>query len=132
MCEKLRQAQELLRHQIPDGDPAAVFDRALTVLLQELAKKKFAATSRPRPGPGSASDSRHVPAAVKREVWERDAGSCAFVGRGGRRCGERGFLEFHHVSPYGDGGEATARNIELRCRAHNRYEAELYYGPRGP
>lgn len=33
---KLRRAQDLLRHAIPDGDPAAVFDRALTVLLEQL------------------------------------------------------------------------------------------------
>jgi hypothetical protein len=30
------------------------------------------------------------------------------------------------------GGEATFENIELRCRAHNAYEAELYYGPSRP
>jgi hypothetical protein len=28
-CEKLRLAQDLLRHVVPDGDPAAIFDRAL-------------------------------------------------------------------------------------------------------
>ena len=27
------------------------------------------------------------------------------------------------------GGEATIGNIELRCRAHNNYEAALFYGP---
>jgi hypothetical protein len=27
------------------------------------------------------------------------------------------------------GGIASADNIELRCRAHNEYEAELYFGP---
>jgi hypothetical protein len=40
---KLRRAQDLLRHAIPDGDPAAVFDRALTVLLQQLERTKCAA-----------------------------------------------------------------------------------------
>jgi hypothetical protein len=42
---------------------------------------------------------------------------------------ERGFLEFHHVAPYALGGEATAANIQLRCRSHNAYEARLYFGP---
>ncbi len=49
--EKLRLAQALLRHQIPDGDPAKIFDRALTALLQDLAKRKLAArttATRPR------------------------------------------------------------------------------------
>jgi hypothetical protein len=43
-------------------------------------------------------------------------------------CSETGFLEFHHVVPYAKGGEATPSNIELRCRAHNAYEAEQQFG----
>ena len=34
-----------MRHVIPDGDPAKIFDRALMVLLADLERKKFAATS---------------------------------------------------------------------------------------
>jgi hypothetical protein len=45
-----------------------------------------------------------------------------------RRCNERAFVEFHHVDPHGVGGEATAQNIRLRCRAHNAFESELFYG----
>ena len=41
--DKLRQAQDLLRHQIPNGDPAVIFDRALGVLLEQLEKTKLAA-----------------------------------------------------------------------------------------
>lgn len=46
---KLRQAQDLLRHSVPDGDAAAVFDLALTALLEQLARTKFAAVKGPRP-----------------------------------------------------------------------------------
>ena len=60
-----------------------------------------------------------------------------FIGLAGR-CTERHFIEFHHVSPYAVGGEPTAHNIELRCGAHNVYDAETYFrrpvaapGPRG-
>jgi hypothetical protein len=141
--EKLRRAQDLLRHAIPSGDEAAVLGRALAALLAELARKKHAAAERPRPitaaadaaaarapaaratGPGS----RHVPAAVKRAVWRRDAGRCAFAGTGGRRCPERAFLEFHHVRPYAAGGAAAVDNLELRCRRHNGYEARAYFAP---
>jgi hypothetical protein len=59
-------------------------------------------------------------------VWARDEGRCAFVGTNGR-CQERGFLEFHHVEPFATGGETTAGNLQLRCRAHNGYEATLYF-----
>lgn len=126
--EKLRLAQDLLRHQIPDGDPAQIFDRALTALLQDLARKKLAATDHPRESRGTTRGSRHIPAGVKRTVWLRDGGRCAFVGHTGRRCTERGFLEFHHVTPHSAGGQPTADNIQLRCRAHNGYEAELDFG----
>jgi hypothetical protein len=130
--EKLRLAQALLRHQIPDGELGMIVDRALTALLADLAKNKFAATARPRGSHGPAPGSRHIPAEVKRAVWLRDGGRCAFVGAKGRRCAEQGFLEFHHVVPYAAGGEPTADNLQLRCRAHNGYEAELYFGRRTP
>ena len=41
---------------------------------------------------------------------------------------ETAFLEFHHLEPYAVGGESTVENIQLRCRAHNRYEAQLFFG----
>ena len=125
--EKLRRAQDLLRHTIPNGDPAAIFDRALTLLVAELEKTKLAAATRPRVPRPSASGSRHVPAAIKRVVWKRDGGQCAFVGGAGR-CTERGFLEYHHVVPYADGGATTTDNLQLRCRAHNAYEAAQHFG----
>jgi len=73
-----------------------------------------------------------VPQEVKRAVWQRDAGQCAFVAPTGRRCTERTFLEYHHVQPYARQGPATVGNISLRCRRHNQYEAELIFGPYGP
>jgi hypothetical protein len=75
----------------------------------------------------AAGSSRHIPASVKRAVWRRDDGRCAYTGRGGR-CTERSFLEYHHLQPYAAGGAATAANTELRCRAHNAYEASLFFG----
>jgi hypothetical protein len=131
--EKLRIARDLLRHAVPSGDPGEIFDRALTALIDELAKKKLAVVKKPaRRGRATAAGSRHIPAKVKRAVWKRDQGRCAFVTGSGRRCQERGRLEFHHVHPYAAGGEATVANIQLRCRAHNAYEAVLFYGPNVP
>ena len=127
VLEKLRLAKDMLRHAIPTGDDAAILDRALTALLAELARRKFAATDAPRPSSGGAPGSRHVPAEVKRAVWLRDLGRCAFVGEPGRRCNGRAFLEFHHVKPYAVGGEASVENVQLRCRRHNDYEARVYF-----
>jgi hypothetical protein len=207
---KLRRAQDLLRHQVPDGDLSVVFDRALTLLVTELERKKCAIVNRPRdrgkaaapsktektakasavvrpcgsssnadvaggqvesatggrpagehksancshadkpngsattrrnkPLPdnrtdakpaahagGSSRRSRHIPAKVKRDVWERDRGRCAFVGPEGP-CEQTGRLEYHHVVPFAVGGEATADSIQLRCRSHNQHEAAQYFG----
>ena len=125
--DKLRRAQDLLRHAIPNGDPALVFDRALTVLVKHLESTKLAATTRPRKGRSEVTASRHISAAVRREVWSRDEGRCAFVGSEGR-CAEKGFLEFHHVVPFAAQGPAVVGNIELRCRSHNAFEARLLFG----
>jgi 5-methylcytosine-specific restriction endonuclease McrA len=72
--------------------------------------------------------SRHVPAATQRVVWQRDGGRCAFTGPQGR-CPSTTFLEYHHVVPFAAGGETSAKNLELRCRKHNQYEAEKFFGP---
>ena len=123
-----RRVQALLRREIPDGDPGAIFDRALKLLEAQIEKTKLGAVVRPRrqggirPGTDkkeackSALSSRHIPAEVKRAVSQRDGDQCAFVSGGGRRCTERTFLEFHHVQPYAHGGAATEANISLRCR----------------
>jgi hypothetical protein len=125
--DKLRLAQDMLRHAIPSGDEASLLDRAFTSLLVDLARTKFAAVENPQPPRGTAPGSRHIPAEVKRAVWVRDLGRCAFVGTDGRRCNERAFVEFHHVKPWSAGGEATVYNIQLRCRRHNGYEARVFF-----
>ena len=128
--EKLRLAKDMLSHAIPSGDDAAVLDRALTALLVDLAKKKFADTRKPRRSRAKDPRARDASAAVKRAVWVRDLGRCKFVGPSGHRCNERRFVEFHHVDPYALGGEATVEKIELRCRRHNDYEGRRYFGKR--
>ena len=125
--QKLERLHALLRHQIPGGDPAVIIDRSLTLLLAETERTKFAATKRKETSRSvvpTGRRSRRIPSAVRRAVWSRDQGRCAFEGLAGR-CRENAFLEFHHVIPFATGGASTLENLELRCRAHNRYEAEL-------
>ncbi len=128
--DKLREAQALLRHQIPDGELAEIFDRALTLLIEEVKRKKFAQTSRPakRKQPSGDGQSRHIPAEIRRAVYARDGGSCAFVGRNGRRCGVRDRLEFHHLDPWTRSASHSVKGIELRCQQHNFCEAERDFG----
>ena len=102
-----------------------------TVTKQHLEQTKLAQVSRPQRPRGTMSRSRRILSAVRRAFWMRDNGQCAFIGRRGR-CTERGFLEFHHVVPFADGGAAVAENIELRYRAHNQYESERWFGTQDP
>ncbi len=111
-----------------EGDPAQIMERALRLLVEDLRRKKYAATRRPRASHDTTPGGRAVAAKVRRVVGSRDDGRCTFGGKDGRRCNERGFIEFHHDEPYGIGGESTVGNIKLLCRAHNAYESERFYG----
>ena len=129
MHDKLRHAQALLSHRVPAGDVAAVLELVLDTAIEQLEKRKFAATSRPRDGQKlSTANGRHVPALVRRAVWQRDGGQCTFVSEAGQRCPARTLLEFDHVRELARGGSATISGMRLRCRAYNQYGAERTFG----
>src|SRR5207244_4616832 len=46
--DKLRRVQALLRREIPDGDPGAIFDRAIALLLERVEREKLGAATKPR------------------------------------------------------------------------------------
>ncbi len=77
---------------------------------------------------GTSSRTRHIPAAIKRAVHERDGGRCSFVDEQGRRCTARDGLEYHHRHPFGHGGRHSVEGVSLLCQAHNLYLAEVDYG----
>lgn len=130
----LRRAQELLSHSVPSGDVAQVLERALRGLVEGLERQnarnrdaRSEAGMPPRkhhPHKGS----RHIPASIRRAVWDRDDGQCTFVGAQGRLCRARRFLELDHAEPVAQGGATSVENLRLRCRAHNQYEADRVFG----
>src|SRR5882762_8277239 len=64
--DKLRQAQDLLRHRVPDGDMAAVLERALDLLMEDVKKERFAVGRKVRQAPKEeVGSSRHIPDAIK-------------------------------------------------------------------
>jgi 5-methylcytosine-specific restriction endonuclease McrA len=125
----LRDVQDLLGHDVPPGDLEEVLNFSLRAAKQKLERRKFGATERPRAGHRrSNSDGRHIPAEMRRAVWQRDGGQCTFTSDRGRRCEERRGLHFDHVEPYARGGEASIGGIRLLCRAHNQHQAERTFG----
>jgi 5-methylcytosine-specific restriction endonuclease McrA len=129
--EKLERLRDLMRSSVPDGDLAKIIEAAVTEKLERLEAKRYAKTKAPRKSlreTKTAPSSRQVPAAVRRAVYARDKGQCTFVDALGRRCRARERLEFHHQRPFGRGGDHSAENVRLACRAHNRHWAEHDYG----
>jgi 5-methylcytosine-specific restriction endonuclease McrA len=131
----LEQLKNLLRHQVPDGDLATIVERAVDLLVDKTLKQRFAKVRTARKlGSNKLGvrrrklKSRYIPRAVLREVHERDREQCTFVSSDGKRCRERGFLQLHHSHPYAKGGQATADNLRLVCRAHNLLFADRDYG----
>ena len=129
--EKLERLRALMRSQVPDGDLGAIIEAAVTEKLERLEARRFAATTRPRKDLSTTDTSpfsRRIPAAVRRAVHERDGGRCRYVDASGRRCSERHRLEYHHLHPFGLGGDHRPENIRLMCAQHNAYLAEHDYG----
>ena len=153
-CELLERARARASHRLPAGDIAGVIKLGLKAFIRETEKQRFAVGRKPRrrlearvdlaakvdqtmteshpPGGrsegGNAKRTRHVPAAVAREVYARDRGQCSFVSVAGRRCGCRAFLELDHVMPWAAGGASTVANLRPRCRAHNQEHARRCFG----
>jgi hypothetical protein len=128
---KLQRLRALMRSSVPDGDLAAIIEEAVTEKLERLEAKRYGKTKAPRKSleeTEMSSNSRYIPAAVKRAVCARDGDQCAYIDPSGRRCTETEGLEFHHRHPHGRGGNRRPENLELRCRAHNIYQAERDYG----
>ena len=137
--ELVEQARALSSHTLPRGDLAELHRRAMQMLVDKLLRRKAAvsraelpqtrgadAPARSAPLP-SAESRRHLPASLRRFIWERDAGRCTFTDDRGVRCPATTAIEFHHEQPYARGGPHTAENVALSCRLcrvrHKRHYA---------
>jgi hypothetical protein len=134
--DQLLQAKELLRHQVPDGDLAAIMGQAIALLIEQTKKRRFGQTRKARTPRkkdredqlNQKPDSRHIPHEVRRQVLERDGMRCTFVSDSGHQCEATGMLEFHQEDPFARGGPPTFDTIRRRCRAHNALMAERDFG----
>jgi hypothetical protein len=141
--DKLEAARDALSHSHPGADVEAILEAGLDLVIERAAARK-GLVKRPRaqgtaPTPsllsaeaaeGEVPRTRHVPAAVKREVWIRDEGRCQFRLENGEVCGSTHRLQFDHIRPVALGGESTAANLRLACAAHNLLAARRVFGDR--
>ena len=137
LVEKFERAKALLSGRGADGSFADVLEVLVTEFLARrdpVARPERRAERKGPPSPDSRrrelkqGRSRHVPAAVRDEVYARDGGSCAYVGNDGSRCESRRGLEIDHVQPFAAGGSCETNNLRLLCAAHNLRAAEQTLG----
>jgi hypothetical protein len=129
--DKLERLRALMRHAVPDGNLALLIDAAVSEKLEKLEARRFGRRTGPHAeaeSRGTPPRSRHVPAAVKRAVFERDGGRCRYTDENGKRCSAREGLEIHHRHPFSHGGGHSAGDLGLLCRSHNQRLAEHDFG----
>ena len=124
---ELEQARAVLSHKFPGSEFEQVVREGFRLVLEEQRKRK-GMTERPRSPSRESANDRYVPAAVKRTVWERDHGQCAWPMGHGKICGSTQQLEFDHAVEVALGGRPAADNIQLLCKAHNLMKAERNLG----
>ncbi|HEU4366151.1 MAG TPA: HNH endonuclease signature motif containing protein, partial [Candidatus Krumholzibacteria bacterium] len=137
LMAKYEQVKALLSHSHPD----ATFVEVLEVLLGEYLERhspearqrrrevrrvaaqpsakaggKFSTVGAGGNGTRDPRATRHVPAAVRDEVFVRDEAQCTYVAPGGTRCESRHALEIDHIRPFAAGGTHDPSNLRLlRC-----------------
>jgi hypothetical protein len=129
----MERAAALLSNRGEDNGIEQIQLRALRLLVERLEKRRFGAPEASskqvkRDAKPAARPSRHIPARVRRVVFERDGARCTHADECGQRCRETHQLELHHLVPFARGGAHTATNLTLRCAAHNALAAELDFG----
>ena len=110
-------APEPVLDVFPDGGPPEASAGAAAHTTRDSVHRRH--QSPPR---------RHIPAAVRRHVWLRDAGRCCYRDPlSGRRCTSSHLLQIDHLLPVAQGGGPEPSNLALRCFAHHRMRHG--YGP---
>jgi len=109
----------------PEGKPHPTPVAAPSPTRQEATGRRAAAGKKPAAVTSTAkrcATGRAIPAAVRRQVWQRDGGRCSYFDRQtGRRCNSRHLIEIDHIMPYALGGGADPENLRLVCHAHHRH-----------
>jgi 5-methylcytosine-specific restriction endonuclease McrA len=150
LMNKIKRVKELTAHANPNPSYAELFEKMTDLMLAKIepqlenkskSKNENETGNENKLSPqnstsleSSAStpitaktkpNSRYIPASIKREVWNRDHGSCTFRSENsGKVCGSKFGVEFDHVKPFSFGGTHVTENLRLRCKQHNALEAE--------
>ena len=88
---------------LPDGGPPDVSAGAAAHTTREPVHSRRQSPRR-----------RHIPAAVRRQIWQRDGGRCCYRDPlTGRRCTSAHLLQIDHLVPVAEGGGPEPSNLAL-------------------
>jgi hypothetical protein len=154
LLEKLKVATDALSHSHPNASDAEVLEVGLDLIIARYLKRRGIGAKPRKPArapkapataavgaPPGTRRSRYVPAEVRRAVWERDGGCCAFPLENGGVCGSTYQLELDHIEGFALGAGNTVDELRLACRPHQDVHARRLYGddlmnkytrPKGP
>jgi HNH endonuclease len=122
--EAIERAKDMLSHKFPFGGMGEVLFEIVQEYLERHDPQQTLKLGRLAPPKGRSS----IPAAIRRAVWARDGGRCAFIGPDATRCQTRRALELDHKTPRALGGTDTLENLRLLCRPHNDSERRRILG----
>ena len=130
--EKIDAARDALSHSHPGADVEEILEAGLDLLMERAAKRR-GLVEKPRAPKAPSADiepanPRHVPAAVRREVFLRDGGRCRWATADGGVCGSTHRVQLDHVVPVGRGGTSTVTNLRVLCDFNNHLAARQAYG----
>ena len=100
--QKFEQVRGLLAHRRLNRDE--MFFNIFEITSEQLTKEKFKTNSKLEP---ASSDTRYIPAGLKKAVYERDK-RC-------QKCGSTYGLEVNHIVPFALGGKTELSNLNLLC-----------------
>ncbi len=139
LAEKLGRLKGILAQQMKgDSSYAKLFEVMAELALKKVdpeakkerksTPKKPAATPPAQTSP-ARSQSRYIPAQIRREVWRKAQGQCEYVAPlTNSRCNSKYGLEYDHIVPFAKGGPTESDNLRLACRTHNTLAAVREFG----
>ena len=129
--EKLEEVKSLLSGKFPRGASLEeVFSECMEAYLDKhspIRREKRRAKRKLR-SVKTNTNTRHIPASVRDEVFIRDNHQCAYTSDDGIRCECKHNLHIDHIKPFALGGRSEFDNLRLLCGPHNRMEAKRVFG----
>ena len=132
LMEGIDKLKQLLAHGNPEGRLDLLFKKLVQLGLEKWDPEQRIARRRGKNSfPTSAIKSRHIPAAIRDEVWRRDQGKCQYQDPStGKTCGSWHGVQLDHTKPFARGGSHDPSNLRLLCRRHNLLTARKAFGSR--